>query len=123
MSTDIFLQDFADPAPDRSGELDAALRPLLDDSLQNLITGDGWAAVYGLDSGPVTGVMFNDIVGHDAWQVIYDTAVAADWIVMPVSSAVCIVSEAQRSTIPADAAEAGVLLIASGAELKAAVEA
>ena len=123
MSSDLFLQDFVDPATDRSREVIGVLGPLLDEVHENVIAGDGSAAVFGVDSTPLTGLMINDVEGDDAWHAIYDTAVAAGWVIVTVGGPVCIVDEGQRSTVPEDAADAGVLLVGSGAELKAAAAA
>jgi hypothetical protein len=118
MSFDIFLQDFSDDASDRSQEVFGVLRPFLDPAGLNVITADGSAAVYGLDSVPLTGLMLNRVAGDDAWRVIYEAAVAADWVVMPVGRKICIVREAQRSSVPEGAAEEGIALVQSGTELK-----
>lgn len=120
VSFDIFLQDFADEPSDRRDEVMRILGPLLDSDMSNLTTGDGSAAVYGLESSEVNGLMFNHVDGDEAWQVIFDTAVAADWVVMPAGGPVCIVTEAQRSSVPEDLADEEIVLVNSGVELRAA---
>lgn len=120
MSFDIFLQDFADDPSDRRDDVTRILGPLLDSDEHNLTTGDGSAAVYGLDESPMNGLMFNRVDGDEAWQVIFATAVAADWVVMPVGGPICIVSEDQRSSVPEELADADIVLVNSGVELRAA---
>jgi hypothetical protein len=120
VSFDIFLQDFADEPSDRRDEVMRILGPLLDSDMSNLTTGDGSAAVYGFESSEVNGLMLNHVAGDEAWQVIFDTAVAADWVVMPVGGPVCIVSEDQRSSVPEDLEDGAIVLIRSGDELRAA---
>jgi len=118
VSFDIFLQDFSDDAPDRSREIRGVIAPFLDDSAQNVITADGSAAIFGLDTAPLTGVMINDVTGDLVWQVIFEAVVAANWTLMPVGCPVCIVDESQRATVPDEAADEGVTLVRSGSELK-----
>jgi hypothetical protein len=120
VSFDIFLQDFADDPSDRRDEVMRILGPLLDSDEHNLTTGDGSAGVYGLDESPMNGLMFNHVDGDEAWQVIFDTAAAADWVVMPVGGPVCIVSETQRPSVPDDLTDAAIVLVHSGDELRAA---
>lgn len=117
VSFDIYLQGFSDQASDRREQVLQVLAPLLDASHERILTRDGSAAIFGLEGAAVDGVMFNHVEGDAAWQVIYETAVAAKWVIMPIESAICIVHEDQRSSIPDEIAESGIMLVSSGSEL------
>ncbi|MES1170062.1 MAG: hypothetical protein ABUL47_05170 [Leifsonia sp.] len=114
MSFDIFLQDFSAESADRSREILPLLAPLLDGG--EIITTDGSAYVYGIEDPPITGLMFTHVVGDAAWDVIFEAALTANWIVL-VDGKVLIVNDGQRGTIPEDLAEAPTMLVRSGTEL------
>lgn len=120
MSWDIFLQDFSDPPVDKSETVRRVLGPHLDSSRSRVTTADGEADVYGLDDEVVNGLMFNHVSGEAAWDLMYELAVAADWVVMPIGGPICIVSEEQRATIHDDLADEPVVLVHSGTVLLAA---
>ena len=121
MSFDIFLQDFSPDSVDRTNEVLKALGPYLDSSKQNVITTDGDAAVYGVDSTPIHDLMFNHVAGDVMWQLIYETAVAAEWVIMSGDGGLCMVVESQRASVPTEVAWEPFALVTSGAELKEAL--
>ncbi|PJJ73367.1 hypothetical protein CLV46_2954 [Diaminobutyricimonas aerilata] len=119
VSMDIFLQDFADAPADKSEAVQRVLGPYFDESRGAIITADGDAEVYGADDTPVNGLMFTHVTGEVAWDLMYEVAVAADWVIMPVGGPVCIVSEEQRATIREDLEDVAVVLVHSGTVLLA----
>lgn len=121
MSFDVFLQDFADVPRDRSVTIgQRVLEPLLDASRRNIVTGDGSAAVHFTDNGPLYGIMFNHIDGDAAWDVIYEIAVAGDWVILPVGGPVCVVADEHVVAVPPEARATGVVVVGSGQELRRA---
>ena len=119
VSFDIYLQDFSDAPADRTELVGVGLlAPLLDATGENVVTADGGAAVYGADEVPLQGLMFNHVEGDLVWDVIYDAAVAGDWVVMPVDGPLSIVAERQAVSIPDELRELGVILVRSGRELR-----
>jgi hydrogenase maturation factor len=124
MSFDVYLQDFSDDPADRSESVGRdVLGPLLDHSSESIVTPDGSAAVYGATDAPLTGVMFNHIDRDLAWQVIFDAAVAGDWIIMPIGAPICIVRDEQATSVHDDLKDEGIVLVRSGAELRQAASA
>jgi hypothetical protein len=117
MSSDIFLQDFSAELPDRSAKVDPILTALLDSSGTRITTSDGEADVYGLADSPMNGLMFNHVEGDAAWDVIYEIALAAKWVVMPVGCAVCVPSEEIVDSIPEELREMGFELVRSGSDI------
>ncbi|MFB6611093.1 hypothetical protein ACFCVO_12270 [Agromyces sp. NPDC056379] len=121
MSFDVYLQDFSDAPADRSvsvGKL--VLGPMLDTGGARVVTADGSADVYGASEMPLHSLMFTRIAGELAWNVIFDAAVAGDWVVLPIGGRVCIVRDDQAASIPEDLAVDGHVLVSSGRELRAA---
>ena len=123
MSFDVFLQDFSKVPRDRRTIGERVLEPLLDASRRNIITGDGSAAVYFADDGPLHSMMFNHIAGNAAWDVIYEIAVAAEWAVLPVGGPVCVVTDEHVLSVPPELRATGVLVVGSGQELRRAATA
>lgn len=122
MSFDIYLQDFSDDPADRSASVGrSVLAPLLDADGENIVTADGSAAVYGATDVPQEGLMFNHVDGDLAWDVIFDAAVAGDWVIMPVGVPVCIVRDEQRRAVPDELKDVGIVLVRSGRELREVV--
>ncbi|MEI5583441.1 MULTISPECIES: hypothetical protein [unclassified Agromyces] len=122
MSFDVYLQDFSDEPADRSASVGRrVLAPLLDADGENLVTADGSVAVYGATDAPLEGLMFNHIEGDRAWDVIFDAAVAGDWVIMPVGAPLCIVRDEQRKSVPNELKDEGIVLVRSGSELRDAV--
>ena len=117
MSVDIFLQDFSAEPADRSATIGPILAALLDSSGTRITTSDGAADVYGLVDSPVIGLMFNHVDGDAAWDVIYEIALAAKWVVMPVGCAVCVPSEELADSIPEELREMSFELVRSGADI------
>lgn len=117
MSFDIFLQDFSAESADRSAVIDPIVAALVDSSGPRIVTSDGTADVYGLAESPVIGLMFNHVDGDAALDVIYEIALAAKWVVMPVGCAVCVPSEEIVDSIPEDLREMGFELVRSGADI------
>ncbi len=120
VSWDIFLQDFADPPLDKRETVERVLGPYLDAARERVTTADGDAAVYGLDDDVVNGLMFNHVSGDAAWDLLYELAVAADWVIMPTGGPICIVTEEQRATLHDDLDGEPVVLVHSGTVLMAA---
>ncbi|MGN6759770.1 MAG: hypothetical protein ACTHJI_00370 [Leifsonia sp.] len=121
MSFDVYLQDFLTDPADRTESVGRrVLAPLLDARRENVVTADGSAAVYGASDVPLDGLMFNHIDGDLAWNVIYDAAVAGDWVIMPIGGPVCIVREEQADTVPEDLKADGLVLVGTGTELRVA---
>jgi hypothetical protein len=113
VSFDIFLQNFVESSTDRSGLVRAILGPILSTSGIEFTTADGSAAVYGL--------MFNNVDGETAWDVIYAVAVAGEWVVMPVGCPVCVISDDQIVTLPEGLDDPAPIRVSSGAEILAAI--
>lgn len=97
------------------------LAPLLDTHRASVVTADGSADVYGATEVPLHSLMFNHIDGDLAWDLIFDAAVAGDWVVLPVDAPVCIIDDAQAAFIPDELRELGQVLVRSGSELRAAI--
>jgi hypothetical protein len=120
VSFDIFLQAFEDGDAGR-GDADAvvaALNPMIAQRGKGWVhirTGDGSADVYGTDD-PGSGLMFNHVEGRDAWDVIYDVARLAKFVVMPVGCGTLLPDDAMRRDLP-DGIPEPVLLIRSGADI------
>ena len=122
MSFEVFLQDFSDAPADRSMTVgQRVLAPLLDAKSASVVTTDGSAEVYGADEVPLHSLMLNQIDGDLAWDVIFDAAVAGDWVVLPVGRPVCIVDSAQADSIPDELRDLGHVLVRSGSDLRAAI--
>ncbi len=122
MSFEVYLQDFSDAPADRSVAVgQRMLAPLLDAQRASIATADGSADVYGADEVPLHSLMFDHIDGDLAWDVVFDAAVAGDWVVLPVGCRVCIVDDAHADSIPAELRDVGHTLVRSGSELRAAI--
>jgi hypothetical protein len=121
VSFDVYLQDFLNVPADRSESVgQRVLAPLLDARGENVVTADGSAAVYGASDVPLDGLMFNHIDGDLAWDVIFDAAVAGDWVILPVGGPVCTVREEQADTVPEELKTDGLVLVRTGTELRIA---
>lgn len=121
MSFDVFLQGFDDDPVDRAIVVREIVGGLLAVGGESITTSDGSADVYGLDAVPLSGLMFNHVAGEAAWDVIYAISRAAGWAVFASDGPCCIADESIRAAIPAGVAEWGVVLVASGRELREAV--
>jgi hypothetical protein len=133
VSFDIVLQAFTDG--DAAGGDIAALRAVLEPLVRHrdgygvqIETADGEADVYGLDDDEerveAVAVMVNHASGRALWDVLYDAARAAGLVVMPVGCPVCVTDERQIPHLPPELVDAaGVVVVRSGADILAAVEA
>jgi hypothetical protein len=121
VSFDIFLQNFVESSTDRSGLVRAILGPILSTSGIEFTTADGSAVVYGLENEVIDGLMFNNVDGETAWDVIYAVAVAGEWVVMPVGCPVCVISDDQFVTQPEVLDDPAPIRVSSGAEILAAI--
>ena len=86
VSFDIFLQRFRHGEPaaaDSSAVLDT-LKPYAAHDDKMLVTADGDAAIYGLDDPGAGHLMINHAGGRVIWDVIYELALAAGFVIMPV---------------------------------------
>jgi hypothetical protein len=117
VSFDVYLQDFSDEQTDRGDEVHGVLDRLLDQSGSRIVTHDGDAEVYGIDDDPLNGLMFSNVDGDSAWDVIYAVADAANWVVMPVGCPICVLSEDFIETIPEELLEPGVVIVESGEDI------
>jgi hypothetical protein len=126
VSFDVVLQGFrSGVAADGDGDAAlAVLAPLMSgqaDSWTRIATSDGGADVHGL-TDPASGLMFNHIDGRSAWDVVYDVAQAAGFAVMPVGCGTLLTDERMRDDLPGGIPKP-IVVITSGADLLAAVEA
>jgi hypothetical protein len=125
VSFDIFLQAFEGGAAGRASDqpvLDV-LEPLIADregGWARIATADGEADVHGLDD-PGSGLMINHASGRAVWDLMFELARAAGFVVMPVGCGTCVVSEAARAELPEGVPEP-VVTVRSGADLLRAVE-
>ena len=121
MSLDVYLQDFADVPVDRGPQVLSLLGELLDDQRQSILTADGSTAVYGLDDTPLTHLSFAHVAGEPAWDLIFDVAKAANWVVMPVGCPICLPDERLIETIPPELRDLGYVHVTSGQDILRAV--
>lgn len=85
MSFDVYLQDFLSVPAYRSESVgQQVLASLLDARGEHVVTADGSAAAYGANDVPLDGLMFSHIDGDLAWDVIFDSDVAGDWVIQPI---------------------------------------
>jgi len=119
VSFDVYLQDFLTVPADRSESVgQRVLAPSLDARGENVVTADGSAAVYGASHVPLDGLMFNHIDGDLAWDVIFDAAVAGDWVILPIGGPVCTIREGQADTVPEELKADGLVPVRTGTELR-----
>lgn len=123
MSFDIFLQGFhRGEALDAGGEeARAVLAPYLaseepEQRFLQVVTEDGSADVY---LGP-DHLMANHVAGEQAWELLWQVARAAGWVVMPVGAPVCLTAESQRGHLPA-VLRPDAVVVGSGEHLLAVV--
>lgn len=123
MSFDIFLQGFRD-GDAASGDSDAAMAVLApfvtsgDDTGWRIATEDGEAEVYGGD--PSRGFMFTHASGRRVWDVIYEVARAAGFVVIPGGCATCVVDSATIAHLPKGLPEP--IVVTSGEQMIEIVE-
>jgi hypothetical protein len=123
MSLDVFLQDFSDDAADRGDVVFPVLRAFLDEDDETVTTSDGSTEIYGLGESPLTSVLFAGPEGRVIWDVIYEVADAADWIILPEGYPAIVLSEASAASIPPELLEDGYRVVESGADLFAVIDA
>ncbi len=124
MSVDVFLQGFAEGGAGHGGadEASSVLSPHIserDGDWARITTTDGYADVY-LPTPDRASAMFNSISGAEVWDVIFDVALAARWVVMPVGRGTLLTDQAQRDDLP-DGVPEPITVIRSGAELLATI--
>ncbi len=125
VSFDIFLQGFR-CGEHELGDGDAAMgliAPVIsqrDGGWARLATGDGEAEVFGIDQ-PSTGLVFNHVIGLDAWSLLFEVARAGRFAVMPIGCATCVVDAEMLGELPAELA-VDAMVVSSGDQLLAAVE-
>lgn len=121
MSFEVFLQGF-EPCADGRRAAEPVLRilePLVSDR------GDGWCTittadretttVYGIDRAG-SGLMFSRPSGSDVWDVMFDIARAARFVVMPLGCGTCLADDSIRASLPEDIPQP-VTLVRSGADI------
>jgi hypothetical protein len=124
VSFDIFVQGFknGEAAPGDGEAVMALLDPLIaqrDKGWARIEPEDGAAEVFGVDE-PSSGLMFSHVEGRRAWDLIFEVARAAGFVVMPVGCGTLLPDEARRDDLP-ERVPQPVSLIGSGADLRAAV--
>ncbi len=119
MSFDVYVQGFSDDPVDMTATVDPILAPLLSVDRSSITIVDGNADVHGARNSPINGLMFNHIVGKGAWDVIFEVAKAADWVVIPVGGPACLVGEHQWAGLPEELRDGAVGVVNSGQELLA----
>ncbi|MCE5291148.1 MAG: hypothetical protein LLG14_18195 [Nocardiaceae bacterium] len=124
MSFDVYFQGFASGAASSSGgeQMMVALAPHIvgqDSSgcLQVKI-GDDTADVYLNESG----MMANHVGGRDPWDLLVSGARAAGWVIMPTGCPTFVTDAEQFAHLP-EALQEGAVLVTTGAELLAVIEA
>jgi hypothetical protein len=106
VSFDIFLQGWRGGVA-ADGDGDAGMRvldPLVvsredEYGFARIATTDGGADVYGIGA-PSQGFMFNHASGRAVWDVMYEVALAAGFVVMAVGCPVCVTDAAMVSELP-----------------------
>jgi hypothetical protein len=124
VSFDIFFQRFenGEAARGDASVALAVLEPLVRERAEGwarIVTADGEADVYMSD--PASGLMVNHASGRDVWDVMFELARATGFVVMPIGCGTCVVDESSKADLP-DGVPEPIVLIASGADLRAAVE-
>lgn len=119
MSFDIYVQGFSDDPVDAAETIGPVLAPLLSADGLSISTDGGSASVYGALESPMTRLMFNHVDGVKAWDVIFEVAKAAGWVVMPVGGPICLVNERQMASLPEELRDGLVGVVNSGEELLA----
>jgi hypothetical protein len=128
MSFDIFLQGFdaGNAAPvDKTATraVLAVLDPLVIHRASQWVriaTSDGEADVYGIDD-PSSGLMFSHASGRHVWDVMFDVALAAGFVVIPGGCGTGVTDEATIAELPKGVPEP-IVIIRSGADLLDLVE-
>ena len=123
MSFDIFLQRF------RHGEQAAADPGAVLDALQSyaahddtmLVTTDGDTAIYGLDDPGAGHLMINHAEGRVIWDVIYDLALAAGFVIMPIGCGTLVPAAELIAHLPPGLPKP-ILQVGSGKDVLAAIE-
>jgi hypothetical protein len=67
-------------------------------------------------------LVLNGVEGDRAWDVVFDVAGAARWVIMPIGCPVLVVDEAMIASIPVELLDDRPVLVRSGADVKRAVE-
>lgn len=133
MTFDIFVQPLARAAAPTSQ--DPAVRSMLLDFAEtyepesrfaHLGFPDGHADVFGVPPPDTAfeGLMFNHVAGLEACELIVRVARATDSVIMPAGCPLCLVDPVQRGSLPDAPAllEAGIVIVTSGAHLRAVIE-
>ncbi|MEO1058110.1 MAG: hypothetical protein AAFY28_14460 [Actinomycetota bacterium] len=127
MSLDVFVQGFrrGESARGDGHEVRKALERFISDSggtWARVTTGDGDAEVYGMDDLD-SGLMFTNLSGRAVWDVVFETARAGGFVVMPVGCPVGVPDERHLEHLPTSLVDrAGVVVVSSGTDLLAVVQ-
>jgi hypothetical protein len=125
VSFDILLLRFAAGEAARAEPADVLglLEPrvaLRGDDFVRIATSDGEADVYGIDD-PGTGLIVDHASGKEIWSLLFELAIAAGFVVMPIGCGTCVTEATSVSDLPDDVPQP-ITRIRSGADLLAAIE-
>ena len=107
-------------AADPAAVLDT-LEPYAAQDHTMLVTTDGGAAIYGLGDPGAGHLMINHAGGLVIWDVIYEVARAAGFVIMPVSCGTLVPGAELIPHLPPDLPEP-VLQVGSGKDVLAALQ-
>jgi hypothetical protein len=125
VSFDIFQRFVAgEPAQADPGAVLGLLEPLVSrgqpqDGYIEVATSDGTADVYGTND-PGSSLMVNHASGREIWNLLFELATVAGFVVMPVGCGTCITETTDVADLP-DGLPEPVTVIHSGADLLAAI--
>ena len=122
MAFDIYFQHFenGDAGTEGADEALRVLGPYLRpsaDAPERIEHPGGTADIYGVDD---TGMMINHLEGDALWDLLVETAIAAQWTIMPVGSPVCVFSDAMLEALP-EGLDEDAIMISSGEQLRRAI--
>jgi len=123
VSIDVFFQGFiAGGSSERGGQ---QMRDVLaphatsrNGSAWRIRFGDGEADIYLSDDG----MLANHISGQDPWDLLVQGAQAANWVILPLDCPVCLTQPGQREELPDELGAETVVVVESGADLRAVIE-
>lgn len=119
VSFDVYFQRFSDDGNTSGGgeTMRQCLQPFIvrENPARNFARveyGDGSVDVYLDDDG----MLANHIAGEKPWQLLYEGARAAGWVILPSGRPTCITDEMHRWHLP-DGLDTEVAFVSSGEEL------
>lgn len=123
MSFDIVLQRFmhGEPAAADSVAVLRVLGPYAAHDQTMLLTADGDAAIYGLDDPGAGHLMINHAGGLDIWDVIYELARVAGFVIMPIGCGTLVPGAELIPHLPRELPEP-ILQVFSGRDVLAAMK-